>query len=76
MVCFSCGGIHEEENRLLFASVNVAKKWRWPYRIQTSPEAKEGFEIQPEGRIYSSITIQHLIHLYLKISALTTSHSH
>lgn len=51
----------------------VADKRRWPYGIQPALEAKEDLELQPEGRIYGSITIQHYINLYPRISALTAT---
>ncbi len=99
-----CGGMHEEQHRLVYAAVNVAlhahyllkrdvdyivrdarielvdeftgrvaDRRRWPYGIQSALEAKEGLEVHPEGLIYGSITIQHLMNLYPKLSAMTAT---
>ena len=99
-----CGGIHEEEHRLVYAAVNVAllarhllqrdvdyivrdgkielvdeftgrvaDKRRWPYGIQAAVEAKEGLDIQPDGMVYGSITIQHFINLYPKVAGMTAT---
>ena len=51
----------------------IADRRRWPYGIQTALEAREGLEIQPSGRIYGSITIQHFLNLYPRIAALTAT---
>lgn len=42
----------------------VAKNRRWPRGIQAALEAKEGLEIQPQGRILNSITMQYFLELY------------
>lgn len=51
----------------------VAYKRRWPYGVQSALEAKEGLELQPEGRVYGSITIQHFVTLYPRIAGLTAT---
>ncbi|MCP5102085.1 MAG: accessory Sec system translocase SecA2, partial [bacterium] len=51
----------------------VADKRRWPYGLQTAIEAKEGLEIQPEGMILGSITLQHFLALYPKIAGMTAT---
>lgn len=51
----------------------VADKRRWPHGIQTAVEAKEGVELQPEGRIYGSITLQHFLQLYPRLAGMTAT---
>jgi preprotein translocase subunit SecA len=51
----------------------VADRRQWPWGIQPALEAKEGVSIRPEGTIYGSITIQHLMRLYGKLSAMTAT---
>jgi preprotein translocase subunit SecA len=51
----------------------VADKRRWPHGIQTAVEAKEGVDLQPDGRIYGSITLQHFLQLYPKLSGMTAT---
>lgn len=51
----------------------VADKRRWPHGIQRAVEAKEGLTPQPEGRILGSITLQHLLRMYPKISGMTAT---
>jgi preprotein translocase subunit SecA len=51
----------------------VADRRRWPYGIQAALEAKEGLEIQPEGIVYGSVTIQHFVDLYPRIAAMTAT---
>lgn len=51
----------------------VADNRRYPYGLQTSIEAKEGLELQPEGIILGSITLQHLLELYPKIAGMTAT---
>ena len=51
----------------------VADKRRWPYGLQTAIEAKEGLEIQPEGTILGSITLQHYLDLYPKLAGMTAT---
>lgn len=51
----------------------TADKRRWPYGLQTAIEAKEGLEIQPEGTILGSITLQHFLGLYPKLAGMTAT---
>ena len=51
----------------------VADNRRWPYGLQTAIEAKEMLEIQPEGMILGSITLQHFLKLYPKIAGMTAT---
>lgn len=51
----------------------VAERRQWPWGIQAALEAKEGLEIGPEGKIYGSITVQHLMGLYPFLAAMTAT---
>ncbi len=51
----------------------VADGRKWPWGIQAAVEAKEGLETGSEGRIYGSITTQHLMELYPRIAAMTAT---
>jgi preprotein translocase subunit SecA len=51
----------------------VAERRQWPWGIQAALEAKEGLAIGQEGRIYSSITVQNLVGLYPRLSAMTAT---
>jgi preprotein translocase subunit SecA len=51
----------------------VAERRQWPWGIQAALEAKEGLEIGPEGRIFGSITAQHLMGLYPFMAAMTAT---
>lgn len=51
----------------------VADNRRWPYGLQTSIEAKEGVELQPEGMILGSITFQHFMKLYPRVAGMTAT---
>ncbi len=51
----------------------VADRRRWPYGIQAALEAKEGLPVRSEGMVYASITVQHFIRLYPKVSALSAT---
>jgi len=51
----------------------VAENRRWPHGIQAAVEAKEGVEVQPEGRILGSIPIQHFIRHYPRIAGMTAT---
>jgi preprotein translocase subunit SecA len=51
----------------------VADKRRWPHGIQMAVEAKEKVKLQPEGRIYGSITLQHFLRLYPKMAGMTAT---
>jgi preprotein translocase subunit SecA len=49
----------------------VAENRRWPYGLQAAVEAKEGQPIQPDGKILNSITLQHFVSMYDKLSGMT-----
>jgi preprotein translocase subunit SecA len=51
----------------------IADRRQWPWGIQAAIEAKEGLEIRPEGRVFGTITIQHLVRRYRKLSAMTAT---
>ena len=51
----------------------IADGRKWPDGIQSALEAKEGIRIQPEGRIFSTITIHGLINLYSTKSGMTAT---
>jgi preprotein translocase subunit SecA len=46
---------------------------RWPDGLQAALEAKEGLPIQPGGRILGSITLQHFLKHYPKLSGMTAT---
>ena len=49
----------------------VAENRRWPYGLQAALEAKERLEIQPQGKILHSITLQHFMGQYECIGGMT-----
>ncbi len=49
----------------------VAENRRWPYGLQAAIEAKEKLEVQPQGRILKSITLQHFLDHYERLSGMT-----
>jgi preprotein translocase subunit SecA len=51
----------------------VAENRRWPHGIQPAIEAKEGLEVQPEGRVLGSIPIQHFVRRWPKIAGMTAT---
>ncbi|MEJ2052736.1 MAG: accessory Sec system translocase SecA2 [Calditrichaceae bacterium] len=51
----------------------VADKRRWPDGLQAALEAKEQLKIQAKGRILNSISLQHFIRFYPKISGMTAT---
>ena len=51
----------------------IADRRQWPWGIQAAIEAKEGLELRPEGRVFGTITIQHLVRRYRKLSAMTAT---
>ena len=53
----------------------VAEDRHWPDGLQAALEAKEGLRLRPEGRILSSITLQHFIRLYPKLAGMTATAS-
>ncbi|MCW5967515.1 MAG: accessory Sec system translocase SecA2 [Blastocatellales bacterium] len=46
---------------------------RWPDGLQAAIEAKEHLAIQPGGRILGSITLQHFLRLYPRLSGMTAT---
>lgn len=51
----------------------VVENRRWPNGLQTAVEAKEGLDLQPEGMILGSITLQHFLRLYPKACGMTAT---
>lgn len=51
----------------------VAEKRRWPHGLQAAVEAKEDLSIQRDGEILGSITLQHFLRLYSKVSGMTAT---
>ncbi len=51
----------------------VAENRRWPHGIQPAIEAKEGVEVQPEGKVLGSIPVQHFVRLWPKIAGMTAT---
>jgi len=51
----------------------VAQNRRWPDGLQAAVEAKEGVELQPQGVIRGSITLQHFLRLYPKVAGMTAT---
>jgi len=51
----------------------VADKRRWPDGLQAAIEAKENIDIQFKGNILNSITLQHFLRLYPKLSGMTAT---
>jgi preprotein translocase subunit SecA len=51
----------------------IADRRQWPWGIQAALEAREGLGIRPEGRVFGTITIQHLVRRYRKLSAMTAT---
>jgi preprotein translocase subunit SecA len=51
----------------------VAENRHWPDGLQAALEAKEGLLPQPEGKILGSITIQHFLRKYPRLSGMTAT---
>jgi preprotein translocase subunit SecA len=51
----------------------VADKRRWPDGLQAALEAKENIAIHTQGKILNSITLQHFLHHYPKLSGMTAT---
>ncbi|MDA1229780.1 MAG: accessory Sec system translocase SecA2 [Planctomycetota bacterium] len=49
----------------------VAENRKWPGGLQAAMEAKEGLEIQPQGRILNSITLQQFVGQYSGLAGMT-----
>lgn len=46
---------------------------RWPHGLQAALHAKEGLQVEPEGEVLGTITLQHLLGLYPKLSGMTAT---
>jgi preprotein translocase subunit SecA len=51
----------------------VVEYRKWKNGLQTAVEAKENVKINSEGSILNSITLQHLMHKYAKLSGMTAT---
>ncbi len=51
----------------------VVRDRRWPDGLQAAVEAKEGLELQPQGEILGSITLQHFFAQYTKLAGMTAT---
>ncbi|RKP56856.1 accessory Sec system translocase SecA2 [Cohnella endophytica] len=51
----------------------VAENRHWPDGLQAAVEAKEGMASNTSGKILGTITLQHLLSLYPKISGMTAT---
>ena len=51
----------------------VVENRRWPDGLQAAVEAKEEVPLQAQGMILGSITLQHFLRLYPKISGMTAT---
>ena len=51
----------------------VVEDRHWPDGLQTALEAKEGLQLQPQGRILGSITLQHFLRSYPKLTGMTAT---
>lgn len=51
----------------------IAENRHWPDGLQAAVEAKEGLQSNMSGRILGTITLQHLLSLYPKISGMTAT---
>ena len=49
----------------------IAEKRRWPDGMQSALESKEGLPVKSEGQTLGSITLQHLMCLFNKVSGMT-----
>ncbi len=51
----------------------VAERRQWPHGLQAAIEAKENVRRMPEGRILGSMTLQHFIQFYPRLSGMTAT---
>ena len=49
----------------------IAENRRWPDGMQSALDAKEGLAVKTEGQTLGSITLQHLMSLFNKVSGMT-----
>jgi preprotein translocase subunit SecA len=54
----------------------IVEDRKWQNGLQSAVEAKEGLTVQSEGRILNSISLQHLINRYPKVSGMTGTAQH
>ena len=53
----------------------VVEDRHWPDGLQAALEAKEGLKLRPEGRVLSSVTLQHFVRLYPNLAGMTATAS-
>ncbi len=49
----------------------IAENRRWPAGLQTAIEAKENVELQKQGRVLGTLTLQNLVSLYPNLCGMT-----
>ena len=49
----------------------IAENRHWPDGLHSAVEAKEGLQLRGEGRVLGSITLQHFVRLYPRLSGMT-----
>jgi len=49
----------------------IAENRRWPAGLQTALEAKENVELQKQGRVLGTLTLQNLVSLYPNLCGMT-----
>jgi preprotein translocase subunit SecA len=54
----------------------IVEDRKWQNGLQAAVEAKEGLAVQSEGRILNSISLQHLMNCYPKVSGMTGTAQH
>jgi preprotein translocase subunit SecA len=54
----------------------IVEDRKWQNGLQSAVEAKEGLAVQSEGRILNSISLQHLMNCYPKVSGMTGTAQH
>lgn len=54
----------------------IVEDRKWQNGLQSAVEAKEGLTVQSEGRILNSISLQHLMNCYPKVSGMTGTAQH
>lgn len=54
----------------------IVEDRKWQNGLQSAVEAKEGLVVQSEGRILNSISLQHLMNCYMKVSGMTGTAQH
>lgn len=54
----------------------IVEDRKWQNGLQSAVEAKEGLVVESEGRILNSVTLQHLMSSYRKVSGMTGTAQH